>query len=614
MKQTVGSLVEQSWSLQSPDGSIEFIVALDGQGKLGYTVDRAGKSILAFSSLGIVTERESYTEGLSFNKAVHTIIDEAYKLPHGKTSHYLNHANELTLNLDKNGHELLLVCRAYNDGIAFRYQLPEEGEIQITSEPTEFVLPQETLVNVWAQKFMECYERTYDHSMLELMDEEDYAFPMLFQVGNDGWMLLTEAAVFGEYCASHVKVSREKVRTLDLAFAPDQAVPNVTKGPFATPWRTAIIGGDLAAIVESTLVFHLNPPSEVEDISWIKPGRSAWSWHPDSMSPRDQEKQKRFVDFAAEMGWEYSLVDGGWDREESTTDVPELIQYAEPKGVGIWLWSHFKNLKEEDECRRKLALWAGWGVKGVKVDFFDSDAQERIQVYDMIARVAMEYKLMINYHGSTKPSGEERRWPHVMTREGILGAEYWKNDWNEGPNAAHNCTVPFTRNVVGAMDYTPVTFSRLTRTGHCHQMALAVIFESAVQNFADSIEAYEESIGNPFLKQVPAAWDQTVLLEGYPGRFVSMARRSGEDWFVGSICAAGGRKAHISLDFLESGGAYEAEIYEEVFGPLDHYRFKHSTEITVRKETVTCNDTLHLPLKVNGGCVIRITKSGKVSS
>lgn len=311
------------------------------------------------------------------------------------------------------------------------------------------------------------------------------------------------------------------------------------------------------------------------------------------------------------MGWEYSLVDGGWDREESTVNVPELVRYAEAKGVGIWLWSHFRRLKEEEECRSRMALWASWGVKGVKVDFFDSDAQERIQVYDMIARVAMENKLMINYHGSTKPSGEQRRWPHVMTREGIFGAEYWKNEWNEGPNAAHNCTVPFTRNVVGSMDYTPVTFSKLTRTGHCHQMALAVIFESAVQHFADSMEAYRESAGKPFLKQVPAAWDQTVLLEGYPGRYVTMARRSGEDWFVGAICAAGGRTVHVSLDFLESGVAYQAEIYEEVFGELDHYRFRHSTEITVRTEMVTKQDTLHLPLRVNGGSVIRLTKASK---
>lgn len=608
MQQSIEIKPKQCWVLCSPDSSIKFHIEMMEQGALWYSVLKEHGLVLDRSPLGIVTQEIDYTEGLSFIRSDSIVINEEYTIPHGKTKHYVNHANQLTLYFEKNGQQLQLVCRAYNDGIAFRYQLSEPKELVITAEPTRFVLPQEPLVNVWSQKWMECYERTYDHGMLETMDESDYAFPMLFQVGNTAWMLLTEASVYGTYCASHVKVSREKTRTLELAFAPDQPGPNVTSAPFATPWRTAIIGSTLAEIVESTLVFHLNPASEVADMSWIRPGRSAWSWHSDSQSCRDHEKQVRFVDFAAEMGWEYSLVDGGWDREESTTNVPELIKYAESKGVGIWLWTHYKRIKEEEECRSKLELWASWGVKGIKVDFFDSDAQERIQVYDRIANIALENKLMINYHGSTKPAGEQRRWPHVMTREGIFGAEYWKNDLNEGPNAVHNCTVPFTRNVVGSMDYTPVTLSRITRTGHCHQLALAVIFESAVQNFADSIEAYNESGGKPFLSQVPAAWDQTRLLEGYPGRYVTMARRSGDDWFVGAICAAGGRTARLDLSFLDKDASYRAEIYEEVFGNLDHYRFKHSTEITVRTDTVTSADTLQLPLRVNGGAVIRLER------
>ncbi|WP_282935237.1 glycoside hydrolase family 97 protein [Paenibacillus sp. RC67] len=608
MKQSIDIMPKQSWVLSSPDSSLQFQIELSEEGTLYYNVLKEKSMILDRAPLGIVTTEADFTKGLAFVRKVSSEVNDDYTLPHGKTKHYENRANELTLFFGKNGQELQFICRAYNDGIAFRYQLAGSGELVITAEPTGFVLPQEPLINVWSQKWMECYERTYDLGMLETMDESDYAFPMLFQVGNAGWVLLTEAAVYGTYCAAHLKVSGEKARTLELAFAPDQPGPNVTSAPFATPWRTAIIGSTLATIVESTLVFNLNPASEVEDMSWIRPGRSAWSWHSDSQSCKDHQKQVQFVDFAAEMGWEYSLVDGGWDREESTTDVPELIKYAESKGVGIWLWTHYKRIKEEEECRNSLELWASWGIKGIKVDFFDSDSQERIQVYDMIANVALENKLMINYHGSTKPSGEQRRWPHVMTREGIFGAEYWKNDLNEGPNATHNCTVPFTRNVVGAMDYTPVTLSRVTRTGHGHQLALSVIFESAVQNFADSIEAYNESGGKLFLSQVPAAWDQTLLLEGYPGRYVTMARRNGDDWYIGAICAAGGRTCHVDLRFLDREASYRAEIYEEVFGPLDHYRFKHSTDITVRTDIVTHADTLHLPLRVNGGAVIRLTK------
>lgn len=609
MDMAIQSTRKQVWHLSSPDGRLQVSVLLDDQGSLSYYVKKTDTELITASPLGIVTDRAAFNEGLQFVDITTTEINESYSMPHGKIKQCINQANEMTLHFSKQAHRLQVIFRAYDDAIAFCYQLPEESFIQILSEPTGFALPQDRLINVWAQKFMECYERTYDHSMLELMEEDGYAMPMLFQIGNDGWMLLSEAAVYGSYCASHLKVSRKQSRLLELAFAPDQEGPNVAEGPFATPWRVAIIGDELSTIVESMVVFHLNPPSAIEDTSWIRPGRSAWSWYSDSLSCRDQEKQLRFVDFAADMGWEYSLVDGGWDREESTVNVPELIQYAETKGIGIWLWSHFKGLKDEETCRSKMALWTAWGVKGVKVDFFDSDSQERIQAYDMIAEVALEHKLMINYHGATKPSGEQRRWPHVMTREGIFGAEYWKNPLNEGPNAVHNCTVPFTRNVVGSMDYTPVTFTNLTRTGHCHQLALAVLFESAVQNFADSIEAYEVSAGKSFLQQVPVNWDQTLLLEGYPGRYVTMARRSGSDWFVGAICAASGRTARVNLDFLEDEVSYTAEIYEEVFDKLDHYRFKHSAEIFVRQEPVTRKDSLLLKLRVNGGSVIRIVKA-----
>ncbi|WP_051251148.1 glycoside hydrolase family 97 protein [Paenibacillus harenae] len=596
------------WMLESLDSRIRFEVTLNREGKLFYEVKRNEKSFLKRSPLGIETDYESFVDGLSFRSAMTGKVDETYTLPHGKQSLYFNQANELTLVFDKNGHELQLVCRVYNEGVAFRYRLPAAREHKVNAEPTGFVLPQDKLVNIWASKFMECYERTYELCMPEMMNEAAYAMPMLFQVGTDGWMLLTEGAVYGDYCASHLIVNRARKRTFDLAFASDQEGPNSANGPFATPWRAAIIGGELASIVESTMIFHLNPPTEVEDLSWVKPGRSCWSWHPDSDSPKDHEKQVEFVDFASDMGWEYSIVDGGWDSEASTVNAQELIRYAETKGVGIWLWSHYKALAEEEEARRKMALWAEWGARGIKVDFFDSDSQERIKAYDRIARIAMEYKLMINYHGATKPSGEQRRWPHVLTREGIFGAEYWKNPLAEGPNAAHNCTVPFTRNVVGSMDYTPVTFSRLTRTGHGHQLALSVIFESGMQCFADSIEAYEESAGNRFLRQVPAAWDQTILLEGYPGRFVTMARRSGQDWYVGSICAAGGRTAHVPLHFLDSDAVYEAEIYEEVITANDHYRFMHSTDMNMRTESVTNRDRLDFLLKINGGCVIRLTK------
>ncbi|MGC8842415.1 MAG: glycoside hydrolase family 97 catalytic domain-containing protein, partial [bacterium] len=238
------------------------------------------------------------------------------------------------------------------------------------------------------------------------------------------------------------------------------------------------------------------------------------------------------------------------------------------------------------------------GVKGVKVDFFDSDCQERIQMYDKVAKVALQYKLMVVYHGATKPSGERRRWPHLLTREGVLGAEYYK--WSEGPTAEHNCTLPFTRNAVGPMDYTPVTFSNnKNQTTYAHQLALAVIFESNIQHLADKPEAYE-GIGKAleFLKECPAVWDDTKLLEGYPGRYVTLARKHGDKWFIGSICGGAiSREAVINLGFLDENKDYIAYIYKDGENPK---------EIIFEERVVKRGDTLRIQLNVNGGCAMEI--------
>ncbi|MBB6729437.1 glycoside hydrolase family 97 protein [Cohnella zeiphila] len=592
------------WQLSSPDGRIRLSVGLNEAGSLCYEAEKDGVTLLAPFTLGLETDRQSFSEQLNVRHAETGQIRESYTMPHGsrKTHDYL--ANELILHAERNGEPIQLHLRASDDGIAYRFEVPASGRTSVVSERSGFTLAPEVFMNVWAQKLMKCYERTYDLHMPEHMVEDPFAFPMLLQCGGHGWMLLTEAAVYGTYCASHLRRSDTDIRTFVTCFPPDQSAPVQADSPLQTPWRVAILANDLDRIVNSSLVLHLNPPSELEDTSWIRPGRAAWSWYSDGASCGNMDIQKAYVDFAAEFGWEYSLVDGGWDRGE--LDVPELVRYGRDKGVGIWLWSHYRDLKEPAQCEKTLALWANWGIVGVKVDFFDSDSQDVLRAYDTIAGIAADHRLMVNYHGSTKPSGEQRRWPHVMTREGIYGAEYWRNI-SEGPNAVHNCTVPFIRNAVGSMDYTPVTFSRQTRTSHCHQLALSVVFESAVQHFADSMEAYRTSVAHSFLRQVPAAWDESRLLEGFPGRFVTMARRDGEDWFVGAICAAAGRTATIDLDFLTPGSVYEAEIYEEEFDEGEEYRFRRATDMTVRTQRVTSFEVLRLPMKVYGGCAIRLT-------
>lgn len=613
MKVEFGKEIAQQWSVKSPNERIEATVILDETGKLSFSVSQRGTRVLENSPLGIITRTQDFSDALTFVGAATGSVDETYPLVTGKVSSVTHHARELKLRFKKASEELEVLFRVHDDGVAFRYCIPGTGPAEVLSEPTGFTLPQGELINVWAQEFHTSYENTYDFHMLENLKAEHYGMPMLFQVGRAGWMLITEAAVYGNYCASNIKGLEDGSATLWLSFAPDQNKPLGGTYPLETPWRVVVMGEDLNTIVRTSIFENLNPPSELEDIAWIKPGRSSWPWFTDKSSCADLEANKVFVDFTAKMGWEYLLVDAGW---EGKLPVEELVAYAEEKGVGIWLWAHSRNFRQEEAVRRQLSLWAGWGIKGVKIDFFESDAQDMILSYDIIAQVAAEYKLMVNYHGCTKPSGERRRWPHIMTREGILGSEYFGADWSwselhpMGPTAEHNCTVPFTRNVVGAMDYTPVHFLKgKRRTTYSHQVALSVVFESGVQHFPDSIEAYSESIAKEFLMAVPANWDDTLLLEGYPGRYATMARRKGDVWFVGAICAVSGRKAKIPLDFLGDGD-YTATIYEDGDN-WNSIKLLNASEIYKKVRRVTKEDVLEIPMKKNGGCAIQLIRQSR---
>jgi len=581
----------QNWILFSPDGQVCITVSETGDGKLFHRVTRNEQSVFEDSPIGLSTSIADFHSELIFlSKSARTLY-ETYALVGGKKATSINHYNELTLRFKRKNREFHVVLRAYNDGIAYRYHVPGTGSISIYSEASAFRLPSKT--EAWAQTFSLNYEEFYTHRRLSDMAHGDYGMPTLFKLADDRWVLLTEAAVYGDYCASHLRGGEEDESLLKVVFAPDQTNAVVAQRPFQTPWRAAIISPGLPGIVESDLIENLNPESEITDTSWIKPGRSAWSWWSgDSQS--DYDVQVKYVDFASSMGWEYYLCDSGWNIEW----LPEIVQYAKSKNVGIFVWAHHHELMTDDDIEDKLSRWASLGVKGVKVDYFDSDCQEQIKLYDKLAVETAKRRLLLNYHGSTKPSGERRRWPHLVTREGVLGAEYYK--WSPGPTAEHNCTLPFTRNAVGPMDYTPVTYSNHQgQTTFAHQTALPIIFESNVQHLADRVSSFQDNAGEALelLKACPAVWDETKLLEGYPGRYVTIARRSENEWYVASIC--GGGKSHaisVALSFLPEG-RFSAHAYSD--GDT-------GTEVVHHTGSVTRETTLHLKLLVNGGCVVRL--------
>lgn len=619
--------------LRSPNSKTSLYFVLEN-GMLTYRVETGDRIAAATAPIGVRTTNEDFTCGLTLVSQQTGSVNESYTIPAFKKDVCIDHCSTLNLVLEKNGRQMEVQGRAYDDAAAFRIRLLGEGDVAVTDEECGFCVPEEAK-NIYGMKLLMSYEDHYHPIPVADLYQNAYAFPMLCELGGDKWALYAEAAVFGDYGGSNLLSAKAAPRMLMTKKSNDKVSPITGSLPLTTPWRV-IITGALSDIVESNVLENLNPPSIVEDPSFIVPGRCAWSWMSENDSPADPQRQRDYVDGAAALGFEYSLDDGGWP---GNVDIPELVKYAASKGVKIWIWEHCAKMRDPVIAEEKMKLWSSWGVVGLKIDFFESDSQERVAQYDMLAALGAKYKLMLNFHGCTKPAGFSRCWPHVMTCEAVMGGEYLQ-DFSRflpgGPDAAHHCTLPFTRNVMGPMDFTPVTYDRyLTGTTDTHQTALTVIFTSYILHTGEKIETILSNPCRPFLEKVKAAWDETKLLEGAPGSYVTMARRSGDDWFVGAICARRPRNVDIHLDFLEEGITYQAELYADDLGdlrPFDvaegamsppdealcakmmaittmrEYAHQHNMHrVRVESFQIRKGEPLFVPLSTNGGFALHLT-------
>lgn len=589
----VDALWAQAYKTYSPDGNLSFIFTI-ADGDIFYSVKKGNTTIIEDSNLGIATNVADFTSGMLIDSTQEVPISETAYNVKGKASTVVNSCNQREFVLSKGNAVMKLYVRVYNDGVAFRYYIPGSGNITISSESTEVNLPDGT--GGWGFNWRSDYEGMYEYKSSSQLNSGSYAMPLLASVyDNSYWALLTEANVYnssGSYCASHLEGSSGQ--NMKYAFAPEQTSDISTTLPFQTPYRVILVTDNLSDLVESNLIYNLNPNSSLSNTSWIDYGKAAWSWWSEERSPQWYLKQRKYVDFASQNGWEYVTVDAGWD----DTWVENLCDYADAKNVGIIIWTDVDAIDTQSEIDNKLTTWASWGVKGIKVDFMMNDSQMRMGTYQAIAEKAATLGMVVNFHGSTKAAGENKTYPNVITSEGIRGSEHYK--WSDYPNAYHNCTVPFTRNVVGGMDYTPVVISTTNaNTTQAHQLALAVVFESGMQHFADSMDVYEPWKGLSFLNAVPTVWDETKLLEGYPGNYITIARRSGQDWYIGTI-TNDSRTTNIDLDFLESG-PYTAYVYKD--GSRSEY-------IDTQTYSVTSSSQLSVNLPNAGGCAILITNNG----
>jgi len=589
-------MAQTGWTVSSPDNSIQVTISQNTSGGLEFSVTKSGFAVVETSALGITASNSTYTftQNLTVLNSNTVTINETYTLPIGKRSVYTNNARELTIGVRNSaGSNANFIFRAYNDGVAYRYSIAS-GISAVSSEESTFNLPNSA--TVWYQSYINTYEGDYLQSTAGAVTGR-IGLPLLASINATNWVYLAEAVTDNQYAFFSLTPASGTFRYVP---ASDESLPIEVTAPFSSPWRVALIG-TLANIVESTMVQNLNPQTTLASTSWIKPGRVAWSWWSDHASPSNLQIQKDYVDFAAEMSWEYILVDEGW----SSSWIGELVNYGASKNVGIISWHFFGDftqwtpggwLPSYQNALSKFNQLKNWGVKGAKIDFFDSDSQIRTQTKEEIYRAAATSQMLFNFHGATLPRGEQRRYPNFLTEEGVKGAEHLNN------NASHTTVLPFTRNVTGSMDYTPVTFSARGNTTYAHQLAQSIVYESAWQHYADSKETYRSISASELLKIVSTTWDETKLLAGYPADHVVIARRKGNDWFIGAMVNAQ-RNFNIPLNFLS--GTYSATVYTDGVT---------ATVVNKTTQTVTQSDSLTFSTLTGGGAAIHLQLTGTAAS
>jgi alpha-glucosidase len=628
-------------SLRSPDGRLAMTfqtVASDSQpapaGRLVYGVSFEGKPLITPSTLSLELEGQApLGTSVRVVRATQSTTDETYRLVTGKASVVRNHFKALRLELEESSgsrRQLVIEARAYDDAIAFRYVVPEQTgfhEFKLKNEKTEFKLAKDaTTYSLELPSYRTMYEAEYIKLPATAFANRGgipsqvlIGLPMLLEVPGVAWMAITEADL-RNYAAMYLlnPSGNWTGHWFESRLAPQVDHPDLCVAgtlPHHSAWRVLLIGSAPGRLIESTAITSLNPESAITDTSWIRAGKVSWDWWcgslgRDGKSAYTTETMKYYVDFAEKSGFPYMLVDAGWSVRGDLTkmngrvDIPELVRYAAPKGVKIWIWAWCQDVNRQmDEA---FSLFEKWGVAGVKTDFVQRDDQDGIDFYYRSAEKAAQHHLMMDYHGATKPWGIERTYPNVLSFEAVIGMENSKAGARDNPD--HRLTIPFTRMLAGPMDYTPGGFDNVTQAEfqprmqspmvmgtRAQQLAMYVVYQCPFQMVSDWPGAYEGQPAFRFIRDVPATWDETRVVNGQPGEFITIARRRGDEWYLGSMNTWSPRSLDVSLAFL-SAGHYAAEIYADA---ADADRFpKH---VAIEKRIVDRATHLKLLLAPGGG-------------
>ena len=586
----------QQATVTGPDGNLKVDISLKG-GKPLYTVSYKDKTILEDSPLGFVTDIGDFSTNVSYVGQTTSTVSKTYVQDRIKQSVVNYNANELKItfaNADKNPFDV--VFRVSNNDIAFRYEMPQYGEtasIVMKSEATGFDFPENTTTFICPQsdpmigwkRTKPSYEEEYKADApvtTESQYGEGYTFPCLFHVG-DNWALVSETGVRSKYCASHLSDATEG-GLYTIAFPNEGELNGLgtsTPGlalPGETPWRTITVGDNLKPIVETTVPFDVVEPL-YEPSQDYKFGRSTWSWIVWQDPSINYEDQIKFIDLAAQMGYEYTLIDGGWETNIGRERMEELFKYAQSKGVGVFVWYNSNGYwNDAPQCakqcmsnsidrKREMKWLQKCGVKGLKVDFFGSDKQQMMGLYEDILSDANDHGLMIIFHGCTIPRGWERMYPNYVGSEAVLASENLIFNQHFDDNEAFNATLhPFIRNTIGSMEFGGTILNKrlnktndggtYRRTTDVFQIATAVLFQNPIQNFAITPNNLYDAPSSmiEFMKEVPTTWDETRFIDGYPGKYCVLARRHNGKWYIAGVSALKEPlKLELDLSMLSDG-------------------------------------------------------------
>ncbi|WP_263383072.1 glycoside hydrolase family 97 protein [Granulicella arctica] len=633
-------------ALASPNGQLilRFTTRPDkssspGAGRLSYSITFHNKPVIDDSDLELnLGEGSALGRDVAITGSEPSSGIDDYTLQNQKVSKVHDAYNSVMLHTGETGthaRKLDIEARVYNNGIAFRYHVPQAGgssSVELRGEGTEFRLSTDATDWLLAlPNYRSSYESEYVKLPTSALSNQGgvsssflIGLPLLMHEPGTAWVSLMEADIEGNTSLYVTNPSGNwaghyfQAKLSPRFDRPDLAVTSTL--PYHSAWRVLAIADDPGRLVESTLVYDLSPASRVTDTSWIKAGKASWNWWVNDVDAQGKpafttENMKRYIDFSAQSGFPYFMLDAGWavgrdiTRMNGKIDVPELTRYAATKNVKVWIWCYSESVMKQ--MQEAFPLFENWGVAGIKIDFINRDDQQGVQFYYDTAREAAAHHLMVDFHGTRTPWGLERTYPNVMSYEGVLGLENNKVGRRDSPT--DRAVFPFTRLLAGPMDYTAGAFRNATEDGfsardsepmamgtRAQQLALYVIYQTPFQMVSDSPQAYAGQPGFQFIRDVPVTWDSVHVINGIPGEFATIARQHGDSWYIGSMTNWSPRTLTVPLDFL-APGQYTAEIYAD--GPNADTQ---PTQIAIRKQTVRRGQTLTLKLAAGGGCAIRI--------